>query len=890
MSSWDLKDKGKKSYWMATLFLFLLFSVVLIRGDALADPLATCDTLSDQGPLVVYWLKSLTVEKGGIAPCTIFVCLSSWPDSVQRFETTIHWLPGDMELDSVDYSPWLQNHPGSDTETVTLDNVNGTVRFLLTGFDERIYSDELAVLNFRTKCFSSTPVFFVKECDSTHFGTQGNLYLPYPGYIFNSYIALKGTHSMSPEGDSSIINDTLIVPVMFQSESQADEGFACTWEYPKDDLDYLDVQKGPALGSWVTLSAVNSEESDPATILIYTDDSVLATPDEGTLFYIRLINTMDANYAEATVVRKTDTLKVCNGPNTDLVSIITTPDSATVTTYYEAGMKFKRTSAFKNTNNVDFPVRLSNNFWVQLKDQDTVTTFRIDNTNWDTDIVEYDSYEPYYGDDWKWYDMGGTGNRRFSNHEGSPQNIDISSIVRDVFISIVDAGSTVDSQVTYILVDGTKLKDANSDLTIYANTGIDLDSAYFVVKQSGGGPGCPFVYVWNGSEFEEDNTILTASEIAPGTPITDYYLLSRPLLPAEDEYRLQIKEFENEVSYLDRIKLVAVDHSPEIKVAVTPQGKIFGYDKELTPIACIDQNDKSHLSEIKSKDGVYFVSEEPGYLIVTYSRRTTGTEGSSDPQPIQLYDAAPGPGPPPNQKKAGVVSNLIVEIQDIYGTWHKLGEVPPRFYPERSFSILQVEDVELAEEFDVKISWDSYYSADELKYYILSTEEPVSVWSRPVSAVYLGSRETLKELLDTDEEYATLMPGQTIELSFPVTSNIQPDMVRDFVLQTTGYYISLSKPAEIPKTYALLNNYPNPFNANTVILYSLPEDTDVRLEVYNILGQKVKVLVNEHQTAGRKNVVWDGRNDRGETVSSGIYFYKLETKEFSDSKKMLMLK
>jgi hypothetical protein len=364
-------------------------------------------------------------------------------------------------------------------------------------------------------------------------------------------------------------------------------------------------------------------------------------------------------------------------------------------------------------------------------------------------------------------------------------------------------------------------------------------------------------------------------------------MLSNPLVPVNNEYRLQIREFENEVSYLDRLELVVVDHSPEVKVAVTTEGKIFAYDKEFVPVSCVDQYGKDHVSEIKSKDGLYFVSEESGYLVATYRIRPTG--------PPVLYDPPPGSGDfgtiglPPTPKKAGVISNLTVEVQDIEGNWHNLGNVPPRFYPDRALWLLDDKGVVLGDEFKVKLSWDKYYAADELRYFVLSEEKPVKVWYQPVSAVNSENGEIIKKILDTDEEYATLLPGQTIELSFSARRAF-PDMVRDFVLQTTGYYISLSKPAEIPKSYALLNNYPNPFNANTVILYNLPEDTDVKLEVYNVLGQKVRVLVDEQQNAGYKTVVWDGKNDKGESVSSGIYFYKLETRDYTKSKKMLLMK
>ena len=94
----------------------------------------------------------------------------------------------------------------------------------------------------------------------------------------------------------------------------------------------------------------------------------------------------------------------------------------------------------------------------------------------------------------------------------------------------------------------------------------------------------------------------------------------------------------------------------------------------------------------------------------------------------------------------------------------------------------------------------------------------------------------------------------------------------------------------IPQTFSLAQNYPNPFNARTVIRYSLPQDTKVEITIYNILGRKVKTLVNEYQQAGYKTVIWDGTNQKDRTVASGVYFYKIKAGDFVQPKKMLLLK
>ncbi len=94
-----------------------------------------------------------------------------------------------------------------------------------------------------------------------------------------------------------------------------------------------------------------------------------------------------------------------------------------------------------------------------------------------------------------------------------------------------------------------------------------------------------------------------------------------------------------------------------------------------------------------------------------------------------------------------------------------------------------------------------------------------------------------------------------------------------------------------PTAFALATNYPNPFNPATTIQYALPQSADVQLTVYNVVGQVVRTLVAEHQSAGRYLVAWDATNDNGQSLSAGIYFYRLQAGgEFHAVRKMLLLK
>jgi hypothetical protein len=93
-----------------------------------------------------------------------------------------------------------------------------------------------------------------------------------------------------------------------------------------------------------------------------------------------------------------------------------------------------------------------------------------------------------------------------------------------------------------------------------------------------------------------------------------------------------------------------------------------------------------------------------------------------------------------------------------------------------------------------------------------------------------------------------------------------------------------------PSYVTLLQNHPNPFNPATVIRYALPVAGDVKLEIFDVLGRRVAVLVDEYESEGYKSVEWSGKNEAGEAVASGVYVYRLKVGDFAQSRKMLLLK
>lgn len=122
----------------------------------------------------------------------------------------------------------------------------------------------------------------------------------------------------------------------------------------------------------------------------------------------------------------------------------------------------------------------------------------------------------------------------------------------------------------------------------------------------------------------------------------------------------------------------------------------------------------------------------------------------------------------------------------------------------------------------------------------------------------------------------------------PTTGTLYFDDLR--VVKRVPVSVDIVVP-ELPQGFALFQNYPNPFNAETMIQYQISDGRQqVRLEIFDILGKKVRTLVNENQSAGSYRVKWDGKDDRGKDVSSGIYVYKIDAVNLSESKRMILVR
>jgi hypothetical protein len=403
-------------------------------------------------------------------------------------------------------------------------------------------------------------------------------------------------------------------------------------------------------------------------------------------------------------------------------------------------------------------------------------------------------------------------------------------------------------------------------------------------------PSCPVLFSHDDQGFKQENPLLTACEKSGYVDVvTDYYHLSSPIAVRDGRARFQLREMEDEITYLHDIELITVDHSDQARVACAVDGRISLYEETMPPLSAVDHNGLDRLAEVRDLDGTVFMSQEPGYLIVTFPN--LGQMGANF-----KFEIPQKPGPcefkvDPNEGREK--NQLVVEILDPLGNWVELPATPSRDNTDEGVLFTdivgQIED----EVITLKFSWNVGYTTDAVGQVIPVDEIPqTSHWPIDRFDLRLAGAEQVGWNGFVPGDPLVLVKGDVFEFSFDVGEAVEQGQVRDYIIKAMGRYQPdyALYPHLLPQQFELYANYPNPFNPMTTIGYDLAGASQVKLDIYNVLGQHIATLVDTRQEAGRYQVVWDGNDSNGRAVASGMYFYRLTTDEYVASKKMVLLK
>lgn len=257
------------------------------------------------------------------------------------------------------------------------------------------------------------------------------------------------------------------------------------------------------------------------------------------------------------------------------------------------------------------------------------------------------------------------------------------------------------------------------------------------------GGACPFVYTWNGTSYVIDNNLLRDSEAGGGSDVEDYYRLEQTLVPKYDGhwfswYSLQIREFENEHSYFDQVQFVAVDHSSDVNVAVSPSGEILTYTNPYAPQSAIDDNGENVEPLINSIDGDYYEGYNGNYIILDFGDLDI-TQGA------KLVLRA-------DQKPLREAWSIHIQVLD--GVWETIATIAPRAYWATEIVDLHCYLPAANSDLKVRLYFTSHHKLD---YVGLDTSEQANFVvheANLVSAFHSQEGWVLFKLLFKDNDYA----------------------------------------------------------------------------------------------------------------------------------------
>jgi hypothetical protein len=407
-------------------------------------------------------------------------------------------------------------------------------------------------------------------------------------------------------------------------------------------------------------------------------------------------------------------------------------------------------------------------------------------------------------------------------------------------------------------------------------------------------PSCPILYASDGQNYVRENPLLTASAQAGyQASVTDYYHLTTNVVPQNGQVEFLLQEVEDEITSIEHLELITIDHSPETRVATTVDGKVVLYQNTVAPISAVDNRGQDILNLVTSSDNLKYESEESGYIIVSFENPGGGdqTMFTVDDDDCQINHEILQKENVGDSVSVVAATELEVEILGQEGSWLPLATVPPRENHVSNW-IMHREGLSSTDTIQLRISWNGPYSTDFISHLIPVEEEPV-VAKWPLTR-FTSSDNPSAGTWENSVGAAplTLKKGQNVEFSFRCDPAQPGETIRDYMLVAIGRYepdYNATKKL-LPDDIKLYANYPNPFNPTTTIAYDLPKGADVTLELFNINGQKVRTLINSFQTAGRHSVLWDGTNSSGQQVASGMYFYRLTSGKITQTRKMLLLK
>jgi hypothetical protein len=377
------------------------------------------------------------------------------------------------------------------------------------------------------------------------------------------------------------------------------------------------------------------------------------------------------------------------------------------------------------------------------------------------------------------------------------------------------------------------------------------------------GDGCPTLYV----DGKIKNNIIPLSENQEADS-WDYILLNHDF---EENSLVELKIYEDQdnMNYIDNVHLISVGHLPGSEIGITNKGDIFNF------------HSKQRLSVDTSRDSSFVLYSGDSLYISLDEYEFTSDEVYLELTSL-IFDGRDSYDGKSHTKIGHDDIRDSLSIFDVVGNYEYLNttysEIPLEvLYSESGNVVIKpYTDIMI---YDIAFIENSLRDDNEIEINVCNVVEATSI---------LGNHDISSELIHDDDNHFVFSQGEGINMIFEIQNSMFKE--NEYIFIAKGRYIDSDLIVEeIPNI--TLNNYPNPFNPNTAISFSITKESKVNLSIYNIKGQKVKTLADSKFEKGIHELIWDSKDSNGKLVSSGIYFYKLKVDGKSESvNKMLLLK
>ncbi len=225
--------------------------------------------------------------------------------------------------------------------------------------------------------------------------------------------------------------------------------------------------------------------------------------------------------------------------------------------------------------------------------------------------------------------------------------------------------------------------------------------------------------------------------------------------------------------------------------------------------------------------------------------------------------------------------------QDVTGEYHD----PPDELQSFSLPVVLSEfSATYDSEKGVVLNWQTESEMNNLGFHIHRSSEDNPVYEKVTESLIKGHGTTNDLHYYTYTDTEELEPGTYYYVIENLATDGEAGLSMPVAVKVQATTAVETKQPTMPKQFDLLQNYPNPFNPSTMIQYNLKEPKHVTISVYSQSGQLVRTLVNARESAGPHSVVWNGSNESGELVASGIYYCQMKVDGFSQIRKMTLLK